>query len=128
MIHTLHFTLEEANQILDEIKPMIEEMIALKKKLDNKGYDVYNHQYFGGSGPNGKGAFPDEMDRLVEILRDITSRGILIKGLDNGLIDFPHIRANEEEVYLCWKYDEGDIKFWHKIPDGYSGRRSIDEL
>jgi hypothetical protein len=92
-LHSRHFTLEEANSLLDEIKPMLETMISLKKKLDKKdkkGYDVYNHQYFGGSGPNGKGVFPDEMERLVEIVKKISSDGILIKGIDNGLIDFPH--------------------------------------
>ncbi len=127
-LHSRHFTLEEANTVLDEIKPMIEEMIALKKKLDSKGYDVYNHQYFGGSGPNGKGTFPEEMERLVELVRNISSDGVLLKSLDRGLIDFPHIRENGDEVYLCWCFGEGDIEYWHSIPEGFSGRRNINEL
>lgn len=127
-LHSRHFSLEEANNVLDEIKPMIEEMIALKKKLDSKGYDVYNHQYFGGSGPNGKGTFPEEMERLVELVRDISSDGVLLKSLDRGLIDFPHIRGNGDEVYLCWCFGEGDIEYWHSIPEGFSGRRNINEL
>lgn len=127
-LHTIHFTLEEANNLLYEIKPLIEEMISLKKKLDSKGYDVYNHQYFGGSGPNGKGVFPDEMEKLVEIVKSISAMGVLIKGLDNGLVDFPHIRDDGEEVYLCWKFDEGEIIYWHSIPEGFPGRRNISEL
>lgn len=127
-LHTKHFTLEEANNVLDEIKPYIEEMMSLKKKLDIKGYDVYNHQYFGGSGPNGKGVFPDEMERLVEIVKNISAGGVLIKGIDSGLIDFPHLRENGEEVYLCWKAGEGEIAFWHSIDDGFPGRRNISEL
>ncbi|MBZ0202668.1 MAG: DUF2203 domain-containing protein [Ignavibacteria bacterium] len=127
-IHTRHFSVEEANTLLDEIKPLIEEMIALKKKLDSKGYDVYNHQYFGGSGPNGKGAFPEEMERLVDIVRDISAEGVLIKGIDRGLIDFPHLRKTGEEVYLCWHHGEGEIQYWHTIPEGFSGRKNLDEL
>lgn len=127
-LHSIHFSVEEANTLLDEIKPVIEKMIELKKRLDQKGYDVYNHQYFGGSGPNGKGAFPEEMESLVEIIKNISSKGVLIKGIDNGLIDFPHIRKNGEEVYLCWKFGEGEIVFWHSIPDGFPGRRNISEL
>lgn len=126
--HSLHFSVEEANSILDAIKPLVEEMINLKKKLDSKGYDVYNHQYFGGSGPNGKGPFPDEMERLVDIIRKISADGVLIKGIDRGLVDFPHIRENGEEVYLCWSFGEGEIAFWHTIPEGFSGRRNINEL
>ena len=49
-LHSRHFTLEESNEVLDEIKPLVEEMIRLKKKLDAKGFDVYTHRYFGGSG------------------------------------------------------------------------------
>jgi hypothetical protein len=127
-LHSRHFTLEEANNILDEIKPIVEEMIGLKKRLDSKGYDVYNHQYFGGSGPNGKGTFPEEMERLVELVRDISKREILLKSIDRGLIDFPHIRTNGDEVYLCWSFGEGEIAYWHSIPEGFPGRRNINEL
>lgn len=126
--HSIHFTLEEANDKLDIIKGDIEEMINLKRKLDQKGYDVYSHRYLGGSGPNGKGAFPEEMERLIDILRELTDDGVMVKGIDRGLVDFPHLRNNGEEVYLCWKFGEGDINWWHTIPDGFSGRRNISEL
>lgn len=127
-LHSVHFTLDEANDLLREIKPTVEEMIGLKIKLDEKGYDIFNHSYFGGSGPNGSGAFPVEMEMLMEAIKTISSQGVQIKGIDNGLIDFPHIRENGEEVYLCWKYGEDDISYWHTIPGGYGGRRNISEL
>ena len=127
-LHSVHFSIDEANDLLREIKPLVEEMIGLKIKLDEKGYDIFNHSYFGGSGPNGSGAFPVEMEKLVEAIKIISSQGVQIKGIDNGLIDFPHIRENGEEVYLCWKFGEDDISYWHTIPGGYGGRRSISEL
>jgi len=127
-LHNIHFSLEEANNLIDKYKPEIEIMVGLKKKLDIKGYDVYNHAYFGGSGPNGTGAFPPEMDRLIDIIKKMSEEGILVKGLDSGLIDFPHLRNNGEEVYLCWKNGEGEIMFWHTIPDGFAGRRNLNEL
>lgn len=128
MLHDKHFSLNEATSLLEKVKPIVEEMVELKSKLDDMGYDVFKHQYFGGLGPNGTGEFPQEMERLIEIVKDIASRGILIKGLDNGLIDFPHIRNNGEEVYLCWKTGEDSINFWHRIADGFAGRKNIEEL
>jgi hypothetical protein len=128
MLHDVHFTLKQANELLEEFRPGIEEMAALKQKLDEKNYDIYRHEYFGGMGPNGTGAFPPEMERLIEIIKTISSKGILIKGIGSGLIDFPHIRSNGEEVYLCWKIGEDDIQYWHRIPDGFPGRRNIEEL
>lgn len=126
--HVIHFTLEEANDKLDSIKGDIEEMMNLKRKLDQKGFDVYSHSYLGGSGPNGQGAYPEEMETLIDILRRLNDDGVMVKGIDRGLVDFPHLRNNGEEVYLCWKFGEGDINWWHTIPDGFSGRRNISEL
>ncbi len=128
MLPNRHFTLEEANNLLEDIKPLVEEMIRSKQELDRKGHDIYLHQYFGGVGSNGTGKFPGEVEKLVEIVRTISSKGVLIKGIDNGLIDFPCIRKNGEEVYLCWKAGEESIHYWHNVSDGFSGRKSILEL
>lgn len=43
-----------------------------------------------------------------------------------GLVDFPAI-INEEEVYLCWRSDEEDIKYYHNPEAGYHGRMPIPE-
>lgn len=128
MVHDKHFTLEQANAMLEKIKPKIEQMAQLKKLLDDKNYDIYRHEYFGGVGPNGTGEFPLEMDELIDIIKEIASKGILIKGINNGILDFPAIRSNGEEVYLCWILGEERILFWHRIPDGFPGRTDIEEL
>ena len=127
-LHKKHFTLEQARTILTGIVHLVEELAELKRSLDERGYDVYRHQYFGGSGPNGQKIFPTELERLVEITKQLDGRGIIIKGFDEGLIDFPHIRSNGEEVYLCWKIGEKDVFYWHSIPDGFAGRKPIEEL
>jgi hypothetical protein len=127
-IHQKHFTLEEARKELTSVHALASRMIELKHDLDAKGWDVYRHQYFGGMGPNGDGAFPPEVETLVQILKGLEERGIIVKGFDQGLIDFPHIRENGEEVYLCWKVGEDDITHWHRIPDGFAGRRGTKDL
>jgi len=127
-LHNKHFTLDQASRMLSGIKHLVEEIVTLKKELDEQGYDVYSHQYFGGSGRNGQRVFPQELERLVKIAKKLNQKGILLKSLDEGLIDFPHIRSNGEEVYLCWELGEDDIHFWHQIPDGFAGRKSVSEL
>lgn len=128
MHHSKHFTLDEARQLLSEIKPLVERMVDLKKILSRKRYDIYKHQYFGGTGPNGTGELPPEMDLLVDTIKKISYRGVLIKSIDDGLIDFPSFTKNSEEIYLCWMYGEDEIGFWHRIETGFQGRRSINEL
>jgi hypothetical protein len=127
-IHKKHFTLEQAEEELTAVHALASKIVELKKSLNGKGWDIRRHAYFGGLGPNGDGRFPPEMETLVKIVRGLERRGIVVKGLDEGLIDFPHVRANGEEVYLCWKVGENDIAYWHKIADGFAGRRSIDQL
>jgi len=129
MLHEKHFTLEEARNILEEVGLKVLEIKELKQRLDEKGYDVYSHQYFGGMGPNGRKHYPIEMEQLVELVKALDDKGILVKDLDRGLIDFPCIREeNGEEVYLCWMFGESDIEYWHRIPDGFAGRKPIEDL
>ena len=127
-VHSKHFSLPEARQTLAELAPLVERLVSLKRELDQLGYDIYRHQYFGGTGPNGEKLHPPEADRLVEIAQDIDAKGVLIKDLDEGLIDFPYVRKNGEEVYLCWKLGEEKIEYWHRVRDGFAGRKDISEL
>jgi len=127
-LHRVHFTLEEARQALTSVHALASKLSELKRSLDRKGWDVHRHEYFGGRGPNGDGSFPPEMETLVEIVRGLEQRGILVKGLEHGLVDFPHIRGNGDEVYLCWQIGEDDIRYWHGLDDSFAGRRPLEEL
>jgi len=43
-----------------------------------------------------------------------------------GLVDFPAVIGNKE-VMLCWRSVEDDIRFYHDLDAGYSGRKPIPE-
>ncbi len=58
----------------------------------------------------------------VEILENT---GVVVKSIEQGLLDFPSKRF-EEEVWLCWKYGETEIKFWHEKDSGFMGRKPIE--
>lgn len=127
-VHQKHFTLDEARKELTSVHALVSKLLELKRHLDTTGWDMQRHQYFGGMGPNGDGSFPPEMDLLAEILKGLEERGILVKAIDQGLVDFPHIRENGEEVYLCWQIGEDDIRSWHRINEGFAGRKGLTEL
>ncbi len=127
-VHRKHFTLEEARSELTSVHAKVSRLGELKHIMDERGWDIYRHEYFGGRGPNGDGSFPPEMELFVSIVKGIEERGMLVKGLDRILIDFPHVRSNGEEVYLCWMDGENDISYWHPMASGFHGRRSVEEL
>ncbi len=128
MSKKLFYSVEEAQELLISLKPMIQKMVGLKKLLNQMGFDVYKHEYYGGLGPNGTGKFPKEMDELIDIVKYISSLNVEIKSLDTGLIDFPHIRKNGEEVYLCYMHGEEQIMFWHGLYSGFAGRLPLNEI
>ena|SRR5436190_13210380 len=122
------YSVEEAQAKLREIMPQLEEMMRLKRECDRKGFDVYKHQYFGGMGPNGQKAFPNEMEELADIASGLDDDGIQVKDLNIGLIDFPHRRKNGEVVLLCFKHGEEEIVSWHTLEGGFAARRPLDAL
>jgi len=62
---------------------------------------------------------------LKTFLERMEERGVLVKDLSMGLIDFPTLYRGRE-VYLCWRMDEDDIDFWHGTDEGFAGRKLID--
>jgi hypothetical protein len=126
--HTIHFSIAEAIETLHAMKPMIQRMRELSKRLLQEGYDIYHMNISNGFGKNGHGEISGKMEMLIDVLKKLISAGIQIKGLEEGLVDFPHIRSNGEEVYLCYKYGEDSINYWHRIDAGFAGRQPLSSI
>lgn len=123
MLYERHFTVEEANSLVPKLAAHLKEILELNALLEEKGMGIYVHRFFGGSG-NGNRPHLPEFDRLMELVENITREGCLIKDINVGLIDFPHLREGEE-VYLCWRMDEPEVRFWHPINTGFYDRRGL---
>lgn len=69
-----------------------------------------------------------ELDRLDDVWRgamvEVNALGAYVKDPETGLIDF-YAWRDGEMVFLCWRYGEPDIAFWHGIHDGFTGRKPI---
>ncbi len=64
------------------------------------------------------------LTKFYQSIEDLESIGVSLKGLDEGLLDFPAMRF-DEEIWLCWKDGETEIKFWHEKDTGFMGRKPI---
>jgi hypothetical protein len=89
----------------------------------------------GNGNANGSSNSQGQLERLQRALRevsaeietavsDILDQGILLKGVEPGLVDFPHDRDGRQ-VYLCWREGESGIEFWHDVEVGFAGRRPL---
>jgi len=62
--------------------------------------------------------------KFYQAIEDLEKTGVVIKGIDEGLLDFPSKRF-DDEIWLCWKQGETEIKFWHEKDIRFSGRKPI---
>ena len=63
--------------------------------------------------------------KFYESVEILENTGVMIKSIEQGLLDFPSKRF-DEEVCLCWKHGETEIKFWHDKDSGFMGRKPIE--
>ncbi|HXG73472.1 MAG TPA: DUF2203 domain-containing protein [Candidatus Nitrosotenuis sp.] len=62
--------------------------------------------------------------KFYQLVEELESTGVVLKSLEEGLLDFPSKRFNED-VWLCWKEGEKEIKFWHEKDVGFMGRKPL---
>lgn len=67
------------------------------------------------------------VSRLNFWIDAITEKGVILRDLRNGLLDFPAEHQGLQYL-LCWRMDESDIKFWHLENDGFQGRKPLAAL
>jgi hypothetical protein len=128
-----YFTPEEANAALDEVRPLVEEMVAHRRaQLEAQEREEQLGARIAGNGagiePGEPAKATEEMERTVAGLAACVDRlnelGVQVKDLDTGLVDFPALRRGEE-VLLCWRLGEDEVAWWHRPEDGFAGRRPL---
>ena len=121
-----YFTLEEANECIPELMDEISLLRAIRAQL--AGLHAMITPLLEVVSSNGGSRHTPELlkatARFQEVLDRIAARGCHLKGLDPGLVDFPHLRQGRE-VYLCWQMGENKIRYWHEIDDGFDGRQPL---
>jgi hypothetical protein len=122
-----HFTVEEANRLIPQMKVIIEQLRQGRHRLQKHRTtaEAVSQQAGGNGGGSKAGAYlSDYSQTFARSLAQLQAVGIVLKDLEHGLIDFPHQREGRE-VYLCWKYGEERIDYWHETDSGYSGRQPL---
>ena len=122
------FTTKEANKVLPDIIKKFE--YALSK--NNEVRKIEQKLQVSVSTTNSfedyvtlKQSLNSAIIKFYESVEILESTGVVVKSLEQGLLDFPSKRF-DEEVWLCWKHGETEIKFWHEKDSGFMGRKPIE--
>ncbi len=123
-----YFTITSANKILPEV------IEKFKKVTNNKNEIVKIEQELNTALSPGtkfekyveiKQKLNSTVTKFYQSVEDLEKTGVVIKGIEEALLDFPSKRF-DEEIWLCWKNGEKEIKFWHEKDVGFNGRKPID--
>ena len=122
-----YFSVNDANKIL----PTVIKKFSHAKKMKAEVMKM-EQQLTSGTTPTAsleeyviiKRKLNSTITNFYQSIEDLESTGVVLKGLDEGLLDFPAKRF-DEEIWLCWKEGETEIKFWHEKDTGFMGRKPI---
>ncbi|MBW7475404.1 DUF2203 domain-containing protein [Paenibacillus oenotherae] len=129
------FTLEEANELLPELKENLQKLQALTDHYERQYRELQQKRLQHEPSPvstvedpffeaEGQLEFMRiEVDLLVE---NFIRRGVMLKMISPGLIDFPAV-LDGEEVLICWKEGEERITHYHGWNEGFIGRKEHPE-
>lgn len=128
------FTVEEANRELSRVRPIVSqiaELSALRPDLEEQlRMAEYSAQRPGANGEaheraqQARDAVQGAEEELLKAVLNLNTMGIQLKGPLEGLIDFPSYRDGEL-VELCWKLGEERVEHWHRVGEGFAGRKRV---
>jgi hypothetical protein len=113
------FTVEEARVVLGELRPVLDELVAVRadaaevaaavrqgerRLAEQKGYEA----------------------RLDELMSTVQQTGVELKGWAPLLLDFP-AELSGVPVLLCWLEGEQALEWYHREDLGFPGRRPLAE-
>lgn len=121
-----YFTLDEANALLEELRPLVGKMLKIRQKLLDLQPELEPvlRKVLSNGGNQVASQAAVYFEELRELVDRIQASGVELKDINSGLLDFRSLRGGRE-VYLCWRYGEDAISFWHDIDAGFAGRQPL---
>jgi hypothetical protein len=124
------FTVNEANDLLPKVRPLVEQILENIRRLKGASESVIRREQLDADAPN----LMDRLRQDTEVAKligqvqgwvdEINAYGCRCKGVEQGLVDFPCM-IGAEVVFLCWQLGEPNVGFWHRIEDGFAGRKPL---
>jgi hypothetical protein len=128
-----YFTVTQANAALPLVRAIVRDIMQLAQELRDRedrlsrvkpperGVILEAH---AEELQQAHGDFQRDQERLLEYVQELKNLGVELKDYFTGLVDFPG-RMDGREVYLCWRYGEPEVAYWHEVEAGFAGRQEL---
>ena len=112
------------------LRPLVEQILENIRRLKGVSETVIRREQLDPDAPDLMERLREdgEVLKLVTQIKDwvtaINGHGCVCKGVEQGLIDFPCVLGSEV-VFLCWQIGESTVAHYHRIEDGFAGRKPL---
>jgi len=128
------YDLDEANRALPAVRRLVERIVEISAALPDLE-DRARIARYQASRPDSVPGPDDDLDAseaaleaaerdLARAAMSIQQMGVVLKDARSGLVDFLSLRDGEL-IELCWKLGEERVDHWHRIGEGYPGRKPV---
>lgn len=127
------FSVLQANATLPLVRQIARDMVELSTDMEDRrerlthlmsGRDMSSGDPYDDELAEMQSNLEKDSVRLMGYFDELEKIGVELKSPTEGLIDFPSM-IDGELAYLCWKFNEPEIRFWHALNAGFSGRRPL---
>lgn len=119
-----YFTIKEANDLLPTLEPLVGELLERRARvvrLSETQQTLLSDRFNDVGGPV-LSDMTQEFMRIETLVQEIVAHGCVLKDINVGLIDFL-AEKDGREVFLCWRYGEPRIEYYHELHNGFQGRQ-----
>jgi hypothetical protein len=129
------FSIAEVNAMIPELSALVAGQLREQSEIEQGLAELTQ---LTGRPPRSLASTPDDshdVGRLKQALRERVHRyeagweevqgmGGVVKDPRIGLVDF-YGRIEGRTVWLCWRYGEESIGYYHDLDSGFGGRRAL---
>lgn len=115
----IQFTPEDANKRLPLVSRIVSDILVKKQRLK----EITNQSAAATEASPEVLEIQSKMQTLVQELEDLGCY------FDNKHAEFGHVHfpavIDGQDVFLCWRSDEMDVRYYHLPHEGYDARKAI---
>jgi hypothetical protein len=129
------FTISEVNALIPALSSLVRQQLREQSEIEHGLAELMR---LTGEAPRSLERTSADSAEVVRLKVELRSRiaryetgwqrvqtwGGVIKDPQTGLVDF-YGRVDGKLVWLCWRYGEDTLGYYHELKAGYSGRRPL---
>jgi len=117
------WTVAEANDMLPEVSKIVERAKEAAAGIGGRAAALSTVATGNGHAAPGGG----EAQAFHDVVVELEDKGIVLRDVRQGLIDFPAKSPSGRGYWLCWVVGEPEVAWWHWPEDGFAGRTPLAE-